>query len=74
VLGIVVWVISGVFSFFDPKRRSWLDRLTHTEVRYVVPLDQQRRYIREALEARQAERRSAEQDADPDGGDLTEAP
>ena len=55
VLGIVVWIASGVFSLFDSKRRSWLDRLMHTEVRYVVPLDQQRRYIREALQARQAQ-------------------
>jgi uncharacterized RDD family membrane protein YckC len=70
VLGIVVWIISGVFSFFDPKRRSWLDRLTHTEVRYVVPLDQQRRYIREALQERRAERNGAQQDVDPADGDA----
>jgi uncharacterized RDD family membrane protein YckC len=53
VLGVVVWIVSGVFSLFDPKRRSWLDHLTNTEVRYVVPLDQQRRYIREAVQERQ---------------------
>ncbi len=52
VFGLVVWIASGVFSLFDSKRRSWLDRLMQTEVRYVVPLDQQRRYIREALQAR----------------------
>ena len=46
----------------------------HTEVRYVVPLDQQRRYIREALEARQAERNGAQDGVDPAGGDVTEAP
>jgi uncharacterized RDD family membrane protein YckC len=56
VLGIIVWVVSGVFSLVDAKRRSWLDRLLHTEVRYVVPLDQQRRYIRNALQERQAQR------------------
>jgi uncharacterized RDD family membrane protein YckC len=74
VLGIVVWIISGVFSLFDPKRRSWLDRLTHTEVRYVVPLDQQRRYIREALQVRQAERNGAQQDVDPADRDAPEEP
>lgn len=55
VLGFFVWLISGVFSIFDPKRRPWLDRLMHTEVRYVVPLDQQRRYIRAAMQGRQAQ-------------------
>jgi uncharacterized RDD family membrane protein YckC len=55
VFGLVVWIASGVFSLFDSKRRSWLDRLMQTEVRYVVPLDQQRRYIREALQTRQAQ-------------------
>jgi uncharacterized RDD family membrane protein YckC len=52
VLGVVIWVLAGVFSLFDRKRRSWLDLLLHTEVRYVVPLDQQRRYIREELQRR----------------------
>ncbi len=52
VLGVVIWVLAGVFSLFDRKRRSWLDLLLHTEVRYVVPLDQQRRYIREELQKR----------------------
>lgn len=65
VLGIVVWIISGVFSLFDPKRRSWLDRLMHTEVRYRVPLDQQRRYIREAIQVRQDEATSASPGPDP---------
>ena len=55
VLGVVIWVLAGVFSLFDRKRRSWLDLLLHTEVRYVVPLDQQRRYIREELQSRQAQ-------------------
>ena len=53
VLGVVIWVLAGIFSLFDRKRRSWLDLLLHTEVRYVVPLDQQRRYIREELQRRQ---------------------
>ena len=59
VLGVLVWIATGVFSLFDPKRRSWLDRLLHTEVRYVVPLDQQRRYIREELQARQEQAAAA---------------
>jgi len=57
VLGIVIWVLSGVFSLFDAKRRSWLDRLLHTEVRYVVPENQQHRYLREAVQARRVQDR-----------------
>ena len=41
-------------QLFDPKRRTLLDRLLNTEVRYVVPDDQQRRYVREALLERRA--------------------
>jgi uncharacterized RDD family membrane protein YckC len=55
VLGVVIWVLAGIFSLFDRKRRSWLDLLLHTEVRYVVPLDQQRRYIREEIQRRHAQ-------------------
>ncbi len=51
-LGVIVWVMTGVISFFDPRRRTLLDRLLHTEVRLVVPEDQQRRYVREAVDAR----------------------
>jgi uncharacterized RDD family membrane protein YckC len=53
VIGLVVWVITGIFSMFESKRRTWLDKLTHTEVRYRVPLDQQRRHIRAAVQERQ---------------------
>jgi uncharacterized RDD family membrane protein YckC len=60
VLGFFVWLITGVFSLFDARRRSWLDGLLHTEVRYVVPLDQQRRYIRQALLERQEQARAHE--------------
>jgi len=66
VLGVFIWVLTGVFSLFDPKRRSWLDRLLHTEVRYVVPLDQQRRYIREALQKRKEQAAAAQPDHDTD--------
>ncbi len=72
VLGLVVWVVSGVFSLFDPKRRSWLDGLMHTEVRYVVPLDQQRRYIREAVHARQDGREGGHPDLDHAAGTSSE--
>jgi hypothetical protein len=61
-----------VFSLFDPKRRSWLDGLMHTEVRYVVPLDQQRRYIREAVQARQDGREGGHPDLDRAAGTSTE--
>ncbi|MGB7981605.1 MAG: RDD family protein [Candidatus Nanopelagicales bacterium] len=50
-VGAIVWVATGVLSFFDPRRRTLLDRLLHTEVRTVVPEDQQRRYVREAVQA-----------------------
>ena len=59
VFGVVLWVITGVFSLFHAKRQTLFDRLTHTEVRYVVPNDQQRRYIRDAAQARK-KRASAE--------------
>jgi uncharacterized RDD family membrane protein YckC len=54
VLGLIVWLVTAVLSAFDPKRRSLLDRLLNTEVRYVVPDDQQRRYLRAAVERREA--------------------
>jgi uncharacterized RDD family membrane protein YckC len=53
VLGLVVWIISMVVSPFDRRRRSLLDIVLRTEVRYVVPLDQQHRHIRETLGRRQ---------------------
>ena len=37
MLGIIIWIMTGVFSLFDARRRSLLDRLMHTEVRYSVP-------------------------------------
>jgi uncharacterized RDD family membrane protein YckC len=49
VLGLVIWLVSGFASFVDPKRRSVLDMLMHTEVRYSVPDAQQRRHIRDAV-------------------------
>ncbi len=51
-LGVIVWVATGVLSFFDPRRRTLLDRMLHTEVRTVVPEDQQHRYVREAVHVR----------------------
>ena len=54
ILGLFVWLATGVLSAFDPKRRSLLDRLLNTEVRYVVPDDQQRRYVRAAVERRES--------------------
>lgn len=50
VVGLVFWVVTGVTSFFDSKRRSLLDLITHTEVRYSVPESQQRRHVRDAVE------------------------
>ena len=75
VLGVFLWVFLGIFSLFDPRRRSVLDRLVHTEVRNVVPLDQQRRYIRQALlerrEQARAEERRRRQMRDRDGVVIT---
>ena len=50
MLLLVVWLITGLVSLFDSKRRSVLDMLVHTEVRYSVPETQQRRHIRDALQ------------------------
>ena len=49
MVGLLFWLITGVVSLFDAKRRSLLDWLAHTEVRYVVPETQQRRHVREAV-------------------------
>ena len=50
MLLLVVWLITGLVTLFDSKRRSVLDMLVHTEVRYSVPETQQRRHIRDALQ------------------------
>ncbi len=50
VIGMVFWLITGFISLFDSKRRSLLDLLTHTEVRYAVPETQQRRHVRDAVQ------------------------
>ncbi len=60
---IIVWAVTGVTSFFDRKRRTVLDMLTHTEVRYSVPEKQQRRRIRDALQAERDSRQRAALDA-----------
>ncbi len=65
ILGLFVWLATGVLSAFDPKRRSLLDRLLNTEVRYVVPDDQQRRYVRAAVERRGSEGLLAAAAGDP---------
>ncbi len=74
VLGVVIWILAGVFSLFDRKRRSWLDLLLHTEVRYVVPLDQQRRYIREELQGRQEQRAAGHTQPEDDADAAPVAP
>ncbi len=48
--GLVLWLVTALVSFFDSKRRSLLDLLSHTEVRYSVPETQQRRHVREAVQ------------------------
>jgi uncharacterized RDD family membrane protein YckC len=48
--GLVIWLMTAVVSFFDSKRRSLLDLLFHTEVRYSVPETQQRRHVRDAVQ------------------------
>ena len=58
-------------SLWDPKRRMLLDRLLHTEVRYVVPDNQQHRYIRDAVLARS--RAAATAGAQPTAGEESTA-
>ena len=72
VVGVLLWIVLGIFSLFDTRRRSMLDRLLHTEVRNVVPLDQQRRYIRQALLERQVQART--QDAPVTPAPATDGP
>jgi uncharacterized RDD family membrane protein YckC len=55
MFGLVFWAVTGAISFFDAKRRSLLDRLAHTEVRYSVPENQQRRHVRDAVLEKKAE-------------------
>ncbi len=60
ILGVIIWLLTGVFSLFDARRRTLLDRLVHTEVRYSVPETQQRRHVRDAIqEKRDAARKAA---------------
>jgi uncharacterized RDD family membrane protein YckC len=53
VFGVVIWVWTGFVALFDGKRRIVLDRLVHSEERYLVPDNQQRRYLRDAVMAEQ---------------------
>jgi hypothetical protein len=55
LVGILIWFLTGFGMFFNAKRRTLLDRLTHTEVRYSVPENQQRRHIRDAIEERRGQ-------------------
>jgi uncharacterized RDD family membrane protein YckC len=55
VFGVIIWVATGFVALFDARRRTVLDMLMHSEERYLVPDNQQRRYVREALLARTAE-------------------
>jgi uncharacterized RDD family membrane protein YckC len=70
LLGLVIWVWTALLSLVDPKRRTLFDRLTRTEVRYVVPINQQHRYIREAA---QALRSGASADGTPGEADASGA-
>lgn len=58
--GLFVWLLTGVISAFDRKRRSLLDMLIQTEVRYSVPQTQQRRHVRDAVLAQQREGRAGQ--------------
>lgn len=49
MIGLAFWLITGAVSVIDAKRRSLLDLLVHTEVRYQVPEHQQRRHVRDAV-------------------------
>jgi uncharacterized RDD family membrane protein YckC len=58
MLLLPIWAITAVVSLFDAKRRSLLDLLVHTEVRYSVPETQQRRHVRDALQEEQKRART----------------
>jgi uncharacterized RDD family membrane protein YckC len=60
VLGITVFLITFLPSFFDDRRRTVMDDIARTEVRFVVPHEQQNRYIRDALAKREKGRASAD--------------
>ena len=55
MIGMVFWIMTAFISLFDSKRRSLLDLLAHTEVRYSVPETQQRRHVRDAVQEQRAE-------------------
>ena len=55
MVGMVFWLMTAFISLFDSKRRSLLDLLAHTEVRYSVPETQQRRHVRDAVQEQRAE-------------------
>ncbi len=55
MFGLVFWLMTAAISFFDSKRRSLLDLLMHTEVRYSVPETQQRRHVRDAVQDQRRE-------------------
>lgn len=65
LLGIALWVATGLITLLGPNRRLVLDMLLHTEVRYEVPEAQQHRHIRDAL----SKIRSGEQAAVPQAAD-----
>lgn len=67
VIGLFFWLATSFISLFDSKRRSLLDLLTHTEVRYSVPETQQRRHVRDAV---QEQREAAGRDDDRSDGSL----
>jgi uncharacterized RDD family membrane protein YckC len=52
LLGFWAFLITASTSLFDDRRRSILDIVARTEVRFVVPKEQQARYIRDALHER----------------------
>ena len=52
MLGLVFWLATGAIALVDAKRRSLMDLLVHTEVRYSVPETQQRRHVRDAVQER----------------------
>lgn len=59
VFGLFFWLLTAAVSLFDRKRRSLLDLLVQTEVRYSVPETQQRRHVRDAVLSQQRSARMA---------------
>lgn len=59
LIGVTLFLVTSLTSFFDDRRRTVMDIVAKTEVRFVVPREQQNRYIRDAVAARKKAARAS---------------